>query len=34
ENEIHAPISGTVKAIYVKAGDNITPADALLRIEP
>ena len=34
ENEIHAPISGTVKTIYVKAGDSITPADALLRIEP
>ena len=32
ENEIHAAADGTVKAIYVKVGDNITPDDPLLNI--
>ncbi len=32
ENEIHAAAEGTVKAIYVKVGDNITPDDPLLNI--
>ncbi len=34
ENEIHAPITGVVKKIFAKPGDNVTPDDALLRIEP
>jgi pyruvate carboxylase subunit B len=34
ENEIHAPITGVVKKIFAKPGDNITPEDAILRIEP
>ncbi|MFN3813379.1 MAG: 2-oxoglutarate carboxylase large subunit [Aquificaceae bacterium] len=34
ENEIHAPISGVVKRIFVKPGDNVTPEDALIKIEP
>jgi pyruvate carboxylase subunit B len=34
ENEIHAPITGVVKKIFAKPGDNVTPDDAILRIEP
>jgi 2-oxoglutarate carboxylase large subunit len=34
ENEIHAPITGVVKKIFAKPGDNVTPEDAILRIEP
>ncbi len=33
ENEIHAPISGVVKGIYAKVGENITPDEVLIRIE-
>ncbi len=34
ENEIHAPIDGIVKKIFVKPGDQVNPDDALIRIEP
>jgi pyruvate/oxaloacetate carboxyltransferase/biotin carboxyl carrier protein len=34
ENEIHAPITGVVKKIFAKPGDNVTPEDSILRIEP
>ncbi len=33
ENEIHAPISGVVKKVFAKPGDQVTPDDAILRIE-
>lgn len=33
ENEIHSPIDGTVKEIFVQVGDNITPDETILRIE-
>ena len=33
QNELHAPISGTVKAIYVKPGDNVNPDEAIMTIE-
>lgn len=32
ETEIHAPISGTVKAIFVQKGDSVNPDDALIEI--
>lgn len=34
KNEIHASITGVVKKIFAKPGDNVTPEDAILRIEP
>ncbi len=34
ENEIHAPIDGIVKKIFAKAGDQVNPDEAILRIEP
>ena len=34
ENEIQAPISGTIIAIYVTKGDSVTPDEALLEIQP
>jgi Pyruvate/oxaloacetate carboxyltransferase len=34
ENEIHAPISGIVKGIYAQPGENITPDEVIVRIEP
>lgn len=34
ENEIHAPISGTVQEIYGKPGEQITPDEVLVRIVP
>jgi pyruvate carboxylase subunit B len=33
QNELHAPISGTVKAIYVRSGDNVNPDEAIMTIE-
>ncbi|MBE9515459.1 MAG: sodium-extruding oxaloacetate decarboxylase subunit alpha [Proteobacteria bacterium] len=33
ENEIPAPISGTIKAIHVAKGDGVTPDEALIEIE-
>ena len=33
ETEIQAPISGTVKAIYVTKGDSVTPDETLIEIE-
>jgi pyruvate carboxylase subunit B len=32
ENEVQAPISGTVTAIYVSKGDSVTPEEVLLEI--
>lgn len=34
ENEIQAPKSGTVVAVHVKKGDNVTPDETLLEIQP
>ncbi|MCL4471202.1 MAG: sodium-extruding oxaloacetate decarboxylase subunit alpha [Sulfuricella sp.] len=34
ENEVQAPISGTVLAIYIAKGDNVTPDEALIEIQP
>ncbi|HCA27024.1 MAG TPA: pyruvate carboxylase subunit B, partial [Betaproteobacteria bacterium] len=34
ENEIQAPVSGTVIAIHVNKGDSVTPDEALLEIQP
>jgi pyruvate carboxylase subunit B len=34
ENEIQAPISGTVIALFVTKGDTVTPDQALLEIQP
>jgi len=33
ETEIQAPISGTITAIHVSRGDNVTPDEALIEIE-
>jgi pyruvate carboxylase subunit B len=34
ENEIHAPVTGTVVAIHVAKGDAVTPDQVLLEIQP
>jgi pyruvate carboxylase subunit B len=34
ENELHSPVSGTVKAILVKVGDSVNPDETLVEIEP
>lgn len=34
ENEVQAPISGTVLAIYIAKGDSVTPDEALIEIQP
>jgi pyruvate carboxylase subunit B len=34
ENEVQAPISGTVVAIHVGKGDKVTPDEALVEIQP
>lgn len=33
ENEVPAPVAGTVKAIHVAKGDSVTPDEALIEIE-
>jgi len=33
ENPVHAPVSGTIKAIYVNVGDNVNPDECLIEIE-
>jgi len=33
ENPVHAPVSGTVKAIYVIEGDSVNPDECLMEIE-
>ena len=33
ENPVHAPVSGTVKAIYVSEGDSVNPDECLIEIE-
>ena len=33
ENQVHAPIAGTVRTLYVKEGDDIKPDETLLVIE-
>ncbi len=33
QNEVHAPITGIVKAIYVKSGDQVNPDEAIMTIE-
>ena len=33
ENQMHAPIAGTVKTLYVKEGDDVRPDETLLVIE-
>lgn len=33
ENEVQAPISGVVTAVYVSKGDSVTPEEALLEIQ-
>ena len=32
ENPVHAPVSGTVKAIYVAVGDSVNPDECLIEI--
>ena len=32
ETEIQAPVSGVVKEVYVKKGDNVTPDETLIEI--
>lgn len=34
ENEVQAPVSGTVIAVYVNKGDTVTPDEALIEIQP
>lgn len=34
ENEVQAPISGTVVAVFVAKGDSVTPDEALIEIQP
>lgn len=33
ENEVHSPIDGTVKKIYIKEGDNVNPDETLIEVE-
>ena len=33
ENHVHAPESGTVKAIYVAEGDTVNPDECLIEME-
>jgi len=32
ENPVHAPVSGTVKTVYVQEGDNVNPDECLMEI--
>jgi pyruvate carboxylase subunit B len=34
ENEVQAPISGTVLSLYIVKGDSVTPDEALVEIQP
>ncbi len=34
ENEVQAPVSGTVIAVFVTKGDTVTPDEALIEIQP
>ena len=34
ENEVHTPISGVVKKIYVRVGDTVNPDETLIEVEP
>jgi pyruvate carboxylase subunit B len=34
ENEVQAPIGGTVVAVFVTKGDAVTPDEALIEIQP
>jgi pyruvate carboxylase subunit B len=34
ENEVSAPVSGTVKSVNVAKGDSVNPDEALVEIEP
>jgi pyruvate carboxylase subunit B len=34
ENEVQAPISGTVLSVYITKGDSVTPDEALVEIQP
>ena len=33
ENEVHTPISGTVKKILVRIGDSVNPDETLIEVE-
>ena len=33
ENEVPAPVAGTVKAVHVAKGDSVNPDEALVEIE-
>jgi len=33
ENEVHTPMDGTVKKVYVKVGDSVNPDETLMVIE-
>ncbi|MDQ6989408.1 MAG: sodium-extruding oxaloacetate decarboxylase subunit alpha [Mariprofundaceae bacterium] len=33
ENPVHAPVSGTIKAVYVSESDNVNPDECLIEIE-
>ncbi|MCK5237384.1 MAG: biotin/lipoyl-binding protein, partial [Deltaproteobacteria bacterium] len=33
ENEVHTPVSGTVKSILVKMGDSVNPDETLMEVE-
>ena len=32
ENPVHAPVSGTVKAVHIAVGDNVNPDECLMEI--
>jgi len=34
ENEIQSPVTGTVVSLNVEKGDNVTPDETLLEIQP
>jgi pyruvate carboxylase subunit B len=33
ETEVHANVAGTVKGVFVKKGDRVTPGEMLIEIE-
>jgi len=33
ENPVHAPVSGTVKAVHASVGDNVNPDECLMEIK-
>jgi pyruvate carboxylase subunit B len=33
ENEVHSPVDGIVKKIYIMEGDNVNPDETLIEVE-